>query len=1484
MVFKGRFFSSKKSDTSSPDGSSNSPGSFGSNSNSPIRSNKKKPKSRSPSLTKDNSPAPSSAITPTTADKSFLKKTDSSKGKETVSLSKPTTKFSSSTLSSFKLKKSDEAAPSTAASPAPASLSVSPIVASSLGLNKIKTRSGPLPQEIFFNFGSRDKGVGLGASNLSRPFGATAGTSSSDGVFNGKKKNIDNVDNGSNSDSMSTESGASRDQSPHVFLSQERSRLQNVESSSGATGVYRYKQIIIYNSKPCAKELSIHDFHLANSGQLDSSWGDSGVLRNNSDACTPEMKASYDCDNPKESESPRFQAILRVTSAPRKRFPGDIKSFSHELNSKGVRPYPFWKPKRSNNLEEVLAMIRTKFDKAKEEVDSDLHIFAADLVGILEKNSEAHPEWQETIEDLLVLARNCAMTSPGDFWLQCEGIVQELDDRRQELPMGKLKQLHTRILFILTRCTRLLQFHKESGLAEDEQTFHLRQSLQPADKKIPSIPEKDVRMSGDAKTLRVPLTRKSHSQEQSEWKKHQAGPRNFQLTLLETTKNSESTSGRNRMASWKKFPSPSGKIPKEAVVTVKEDYNDNNIVEVSRMLENERGTNDAELANAKAPEFPTPKDSPGPTLMPKHQHKVSWGYWGDQPSVSDESSIICRICEEEVPTLHVEDHSRICAIADRCDRKGLRVNERLMRIADTLEKLMESFSAKDLQHAARSPDGAKVLNSSMAEESELVSPKFSDWCRIGSEDMLDGLPEADNNNASDDMKVLSSMSCRARFGPKSDYGMTTSSADSMTPRSPLMTPRMSPIDLLLSEKGALSEHGDLPQIDEGLSVLANMNELADIARCVANTPLDDDQSVQYLLSCLEDLKAVIDRRKFGSLTVETFGDRIEKLIREKYLQLCEMVDDDKVDRTSTVIYEDAPLEDDVLRSLRSSPVHSSKDRTSIDDFEIIKPISRGAFGRVFLAKKRTTGDLFAIKVLKKADMIRKNAVESILAERDILISVRNPFVVRFFYSFTCRENLYLVMEYLNGGDLYSLLRNMGCLHEDVARVYIAEVVLALEYLHSLRVVHRDLKPDNLLIAHDGHIKLLIAPIALAIANSDAKRNFVATRSETLWLRIAMGYGFLDSEHFPHYSADRDSKNDGTISFAIGIGNTCCYGALCAIDNCDKDAKSVPTLHHVQLIRNLGLVSVRHWEVSQGAGESAQTVLEKSRVGTVGTIIKGANNMDDTQLTDFGLSKVGLINSTDDLSGPVVSGTSLMDEDEPPLSASEHQQERREKRSAVGTPDYLAPEILLGTGHGCTADWWSVGVILFELIVGVPPFNAEHPQKIFENILNRKIPWPRVPDEMSHESHDLIDRLLTEDPTQRLGAAGASEVKQHPFFRDINWDTLARQKAAFVPASEGATDTSYFTSRYSWNPSDEHVYAGSVFEDSSDNGSMSGCSSCLSDKHEEVGDECVGLVEIDSSSDINYSFSNFSFKNLSQLASINYDLLTKGLKEEPPTNT
>ncbi|XP_047172225.1 probable serine/threonine protein kinase IREH1 isoform X1 [Vigna umbellata] len=1292
MVFKGRFFSSKKSDSSSPDASSNSPRSF--SSNSPSRSDKKKAKSAAhPTLAAGGGGGGALAACRQTQVKDGTKKKDVVKGKE--SQTPPPEARKDSPVKKLTAAEGRES-------------SVSPILASSLGLNRIKTRSGPLPQESFFGFRGEKGTTALGGSNLSRPgVGVRGGDGKKkepasqnrvgfrEGSHGGASATGGWGDNGSNSDSVSTlGSMPPREQSPVVLP---RSRLQNGESSSEAAA-----------------------------GKQASSWAQSGGLRS-ADVCTPET--AYDFENPKESESPRFQAILRVTSAPRKRFPSDIKSFSHELNSKGVWPFPFLKPRRLNNLEEILVVIRAKFDKAKEDVNSDLAIFAADLVGILEKNADTHPEWQETIEDLLVLARSCAMTSSGEFWLQCESIVQELDDRRQEHPPGMLKQLHTRMLFILTRCTRLLQFHKESGLAEDEPVFNLRQSrvLHSAGKCIPPSVGRDAKSSSAAKALK-PSSKKAFSQEQSMmgWKKDVMQPENLSLPADDDNTKHFDSSGRDRMASWKKFPSPSGKSPKEAAQLKDQNYGR---VESSKASNNKRFPSDVDLSTAKPSEFLPIKDSLDHAS--KHQHKVSWGYWGDQQNNSEENSIICRICEEEVPTSHVEDHSRICAVADRCDQKGLSVNDRLVRIAETLEKMMESCSQKDTQQMVGSPDVAKVSNSSMTEESDVPSPKLSDWSRRGSDDMLDCFPETDNSAFMDDLKGLPLISCKTRFGPKSDQGMTTSSAGSMTPRSPLMTPRTSQIDLLLAGKGAYSEHDDLLQ----------MNELADIARCVANAPLDDDRTTSYLLSCLDDLRVVVERRKFDALTVETFGTRIEKLIREKYLQLTEMVDVEKIDTESTVD-DDVLLEDDVVRSLRTSPIHSSRDRTSIDDFEIIKPISRGAFGRVFLAKKRTTGDLFAIKVLKKADMIRKNAVESILAERDILITVRNPFVVRFFYSFTCRENLYLVMEYLNGGDLYSLLRNLGCLDEEVARVYIAEVVLALEYLHSLHVVHRDLKPDNLLIAHDGHIKL----------------------------------------------------------------------------------------------------------------------------------------------TDFGLSKVGLINSTDDLSGPAVNGTSLLEEDEAAdVFTSEDQWERRKKRSAVGTPDYLAPEILLGTGHAYTADWWSVGVILFELLVGIPPFNAEHPQTIFDNILNRKIPWPSVPAEMSPEAQDLIDRLLTEDPNQRLGSKGASEVKQHVFFKDINWDTLARQKAAFVPASESALDTSYFTSRYSWNTSDGLVYPASDVEDSSDADSLSGSSSCLSNRQDEVGDECGGLAEFDSGTSVNYSFSNFSFKNLSQLASINYDL-TKGWKDDPPTNS
>lgn len=129
--------------------------------------------------------------------------------------------------------------------------------------------------------------------------------------------------------------------------------------------------------------------------------------------------------------------------------------------------------------------------------------------------------------------------------------------------------------------------------------------------------------------------------------------------------------------------------------------------------------------------------------------------------------------------------------------------------------------------------------------------------------------------------------------------------------------------------------------------------------------------------------------------------------------------------------------------------------SSIKDFEIIKPISKGAFGSVFLAKKKTTGDYFAIKVLKKADMIAKNQITNVKAERMILMKqAESPFVVKLYFTFQSKDNLYLVMEYLNGGDCAALIKTLGSLPEEWTKAYIAEVVLGLEYLHEKGIVHR----------------------------------------------------------------------------------------------------------------------------------------------------------------------------------------------------------------------------------------------------------------------------------------------------------------------------------------------------------------------------------------------------------------------------------------------
>ncbi|KAI9094685.1 hypothetical protein DFS34DRAFT_239523 [Phlyctochytrium arcticum] len=378
---------------------------------------------------------------------------------------------------------------------------------------------------------------------------------------------------------------------------------------------------------------------------------------------------------------------------------------------------------------------------------------------------------------------------------------------------------------------------------------------------------------------------------------------------------------------------------------------------------------------------------------------------------------------------------------------------------------------------------------------------------------------------------------------------------------------------------------------------------------------------------------------------------------------------------------------------------------SIKDFDIIKPISKGAFGSVYLAKKRLTGDYYAIKVLKKADMVAKNQVMNIKAERMILTQLDSPFVVKLYFSFQSRDNLYLVMEYLNGGDCAALIKAVGNLDETWAGQYIAEVVLGLEFLHSRGIVHRDLKPDNMLIDQDGHVKLTDFGLS--------KVGFLGRRARDTFSGPGLGSNLPPSS--PIITA--------MPPFPMNVGTP-----------------TTPTFSPASPFK----LSEHYY-----GGQSPYALGRHSRrssVASTGSV--GSEREDGT------------------MPGKVF----------------------------AGTPDYLAPESILGLGQGTSVDWWALGVILYEFLYGMPPFHAPTPSQVFENILTRRIDWQEETLEVSAEARSLMEQLMCTDVDQRLGTNSADDVKRHSFFTDINWNTLLKEEASFVPKIKGMEDTDYFDDR------------------------------------------------------------------------------------------
>ena len=342
-------------------------------------------------------------------------------------------------------------------------------------------------------------------------------------------------------------------------------------------------------------------------------------------------------------------------------------------------------------------------------------------------------------------------------------------------------------------------------------------------------------------------------------------------------------------------------------------------------------------------------------------------------------------------------------------------------------------------------------------------------------------------------------------------------------------------------------------------------------------------------------------------------------------------------------------------------LRQQRKKMTIYEFIPLTIIGRGAFGEVRVCRQKSTGDIVAIKKMRKEDMISKNQLMHVRTEKEIL-TADNPWIVKLKYSFQDDYFLYLVMDFLPGGDLMNLLMKKDILTEDEARFYTAEMILAVDSVHKLNCIHRDLKPDNILIDKKGHIQLSDFGLSKI-----AEKNF-----------------------FPMTETN--------------------------IDQVKSNNKDDPI-----------------------------TLIKKNSNKNISSI-NSLKNKKRTRLMAY---------------------------------------------STVGTPDYIAPEVFGQNGYGQEVDWWSIGVMFFEMVVGYPPFFSENPSDTCKKILKWK-QYFSIPNDanLSPEAKSLIKSMVT-TPENRLGYNGVEEIKKHPFFKGINWDNIRNVKAPFIPDIKNDYDTKYF---------------------------------------------------------------------------------------------
>lgn len=298
-------------------------------------------------------------------------------------------------------------------------------------------------------------------------------------------------------------------------------------------------------------------------------------------------------------------------------------------------------------------------------------------------------------------------------------------------------------------------------------------------------------------------------------------------------------------------------------------------------------------------------------------------------------------------------------------------------------------------------------------------------------------------------------------------------------------------------------------------------------------------------------------------------------------------------------------------------------KVTLDDFELKTMIGVGNFAKVLQVQKKDTGKIYAMKILNKSKLVESHQLEHTKTERIVLQYISHPFLVNLVYAFQTNDKLYMVMEFVSGGELFFHLKKEKRFSSERVKFYAAELFLAIEHLHNKGFVYRDLKPENILMRSDGH--------------------------------------------------------------------------LC--------------------------------------------------------------------LTDFGLSKFLNDGRTN---------------------------------TFCGTPEYLAPEILLQKGHGKPVDWWSFGILIYEMLIGIPAFYSENVQEMYDNIIHSELVFPNFIDPITK---DFLTKLLERNPEYRLGTKNSSEIKEHQYFANIDFQKIYKKEIQppFIPKVNSENDVSFFESEFTAQP-------------------------------------------------------------------------------------